>query len=405
MDVANPESSRAVLIGTASYARMEPLPSIRTNLLDLRETLTDPDVWGLPADNVVVIADEREPKKIYQALRAAAAATRPDGMLVVYYAGHGLPQAPDLVLALPDTDPQFPDDEGIQYHKIREAAKLSVALRRLVILDCCYAGRAGREVLAAGDAARQLANEAEIEQACLLLAVGANRPAMAPLRERNTAFTGALLQVLRGGSEVSDPVLTVRQVAEDATRRLVAAGFERPELRESNSAGDMPLVRNVRVRQRDLTGAVLAAGPDVTDPELQQAVILVLRHNATGALGVRLNHPIEALPASLDEWRDLITPPAQLFDGGPIARDGFIALVRLRLEQDVPIRFTEIKGRLGSLPLTDSQPAVRDQIADLRIFRGYLGWGPGGLEQLVGAGLLKFVDVVPARATFAGRLP
>lgn len=401
MDVANPDTSRAVLIGTASYARLTPLPSVAANLDDLRNALVDPDIWGLPPENVTVIADEPQPTTIYHALRAAATATQADGLLLIYYAGHGLVQARELVLGLPRTDPQFPDEDGLLYAKIRQATQFSVAQRRVVILDCCYAGRAGRDVLAAGDAAQQLANEAEIERACLLLAVGANEPARAPLRDRNTAFTGALLRVLRTGSPVREPVLTVRTVADETTRLLVAAAHGRPELRETNSAADIPLVRNVRVRQQDLTGAVLAAGPDVTDPELREAVVLVLLHNQSGAIGVRLNRPGAPLPGALHEWRDLVTPPVEVFDGGPVARDGFIALVRLHADAEAPIRFTEVHGRLGSLPLTDLQPAVRDSIADLRIFAGYLGWGPGGLEQVVGDGTLRTADISPARATFS----
>lgn len=400
MDVANPDTSRAVLIGTATYSRMEDVRSVEANLADVRAALIDPDLWGLPPEHITEIPDGLQPKEIYQALRAAATTTRPDGLLVIYYAGHGLPHERDLVLGLRDTDPQFPDDDGLRYVKIREAIQLSVTLQRLVILDCCYAGRAGRELLAGGDALRRLADQAEVEQAALLLAAGPNEPAKAPLRARNTAFTGALLQVLRNGSETPDPMLTVRTVYDDVTRLLVAAGHPRPELRESNSAGDLPFVRNVRVRQRNLTGAVLRAAPNVTDPELRSSTILVLRHNATGAFGVRLNRPVEALPPALDGWREQVTPPARLFDGGPIARDGFIALVRLLSGEDNPIRFIQVKGTLGSLPLTDTQPAVRERIADMRIFTGYLGWGPGALERLVGEDLLNIVDISPPRAAF-----
>jgi hypothetical protein len=58
-----------------------------------------------------------------------------------------------------------------------------------------------------------------------------------------------------------------------------------------------------------------------------------------------------------------------------------------------PVRFTEIRDNLVSLQLSDAQPEVRDCVADMRIFRGYLGWGPGGLEQLISAGELSLVDV------------
>jgi hypothetical protein len=68
---------------------------------------------------------------------------------------------------------------------------------------------------------------------------------------------------------------------------------------------------------------------------------------------------------------------------------------------DNPIRFTEITGKLGAMPLSEGQPSVRDCIAELRIFVGYLGWGPGGLEQLINDGALEVTDIPAPRATFA----
>jgi putative transcriptional regulator len=242
---------------------------------------------------------------------------------------------------------------------------------------------------------------ADAEDACLLLAAGANRAASAPVGERNTAFTGALLELLGNGSELSDPVLTITTIAEEVTKHLLADGRERPELRLSNRAADIPLARNIRIRRRDLTGSVLEAGKDVTDPELRGVRMLVLRHDHTGAMGVRLNRLAGRLPDSLAEWQPKVTPPTRLFDGGPIARDAFIALVRLRTRVDRPIRFTGIKGNLGALPLNDAQPAVRECVADLRIFVGYLGWGPGGLEQLINDRILNVADVSAPRVTFA----
>jgi putative transcriptional regulator len=400
MDVANPASSRAVLIGSSAYDDMTPLPSVRANLEDLRTALTDEDIWGLPPANVTTIVDATSRVAVYEALRDAARATRPDGLLLYYYAGHGLVHAGDLVLGLPNTNPQHPDEQTLAYAKLREATRLSGTSRRVIILDCCFAGRAGRGELSAVDALSRLGHS-DTEDACLLLAAGANRAASAPVGDRNTAFTGALLDLLGNGSELSDPVLTVATIAEEVTKHLLADGRERPELRLSNRAAAIPLARNIRIRRRNLTGSVLEAGKDVTDPELRGTRILVLRHDHTGAIGVRLNRPAGRLPESLHSWRAKVTAPKRLFDGGPIARDAFIALVRIRTGVQGPIRFTAIKGNLGSLQLSDAQPSIRECVADLRIFVGYLGWGPGGLEQLINDRILNVADVSAPRVTFA----
>jgi putative AlgH/UPF0301 family transcriptional regulator len=403
MNLANPDSSSVVLIGTAEYdhADVDNVPSVGANLTDLTEAFRDPNIWGVPADNITLLRDMHSPGEVSRAIREAAKTTREDGLFLVYYAGHGFPHGTDLVLGLRGVDPMYPDDYGLRYGKVREAVQLATTLRRLVILDCCFAGRAGRDVLDAGDAVKQIVNRAEIqtEKTGLLVAVGPNELARAPLDDRNTAFTNALLRVFRNGSEASDPLLTVRTVAHEVIRQVVAAGHLRPEFRESNSAGDLPFVRNVRLRRINLAGAVLESSPEVTDPELRQASILILRHDVTGALGVRLNRDLGSLPSSLDSWP--VSPPQHLFDGGPVARDGFIALLRLRSDEESPIRFTPVVDLIGSLPLSDSQPDVRDRIADLRVFRGYLGWGPGALERLVEARLLKIRGGPPSRAVFA----
>jgi putative AlgH/UPF0301 family transcriptional regulator len=393
MTVADPLLSRAVLIGAGTYEDMTSLPAVGWNLVDLREVLADPEIWGLPEENCTVIADEPNPVTVARRLRAAAEQAGADGLLIMYYAGHGLVHGEDLMLGLPQIDPRHPDEGGLPYRKIREAARSSPARRRVVILDCCYAGRAEGEFLAPGDPAVQLANEADIDETCLFVAVGANRPAAAPLNERNTAFTGALLSTIRDGLPIVDPVLTVRAIATAVRRRLAAAGHETPELRERNSGGSIALVRNVHARRQNLTGAILLAGRQVTDPELRREAVLVLRHNQTGAMGIRLTRPYGPLPESLNAWRSLIAVPRQLFDGGPVARDGYIALVLLRPQAGEPLRFTPVRGRLGSLPLTTAVDGVRDSIAQVRIFSGYLGWAAGDLEGLVNRDVLRRADV------------
>jgi putative transcriptional regulator len=402
MDIADPRRSQVVLIGTSSYAMLEGLPAVRANLTDLHATLTDRDVWGLPPENIRVIADESDPAGVFDQLCAAAKATGPDGLLLIYYAGHGLIDDHDLVLGLPRTDPQFPSSRGLGYHRIRSATRLSRTSSRIVVLDCCYAGRAGREFLSAGDAARLIVDRAETEDAFLLLAVGPNAAARSPLDRRHTAFTGALLTILKQGTSTSNHVLTIKAVADEVKRHLRDSGEQLPQIRTTNDAADIPLVRNVRVRGHDLTGTVLRADPGNTDADLRDSRFLVLRHNESGAMGVRLGRPDGPLPAPLYGWLPVIHPPHQLlFEGGPLAQDTYIALVRLRPRAD-SIRFTPITDRLGSLPLTDPLSSNPTVVAEMRIFKGYLGWGPGHLEQLIKDEAMWIDATVPAaRAVFS----
>jgi putative transcriptional regulator len=337
------------------------------------------------------LCDVSDPAVVGRAVRRAAATVSVDGQLLVYYAGHGLidPEDGTLILALPDCEPEVPHEAGLPYEWIRRATSASAALRRIVILDCCYAGRATSEMAAQTTATDAVADRAEIDETCLLVSAPANRPAAAPEGARYTAFTGELLRVLRTGLPGGAPVLTVEMVWREIRRALLAKDHERPELRERNSGGSIPLVRNAATQHRDLVGSILVAGPSVTDADLRRAAVLILRHNETGAAGVRLTGPMEPLPRELSaEWRALLGEPAVVFNGGPVARDGFIALALLRPNTAAPLRFTPLRERLGTVSLSAQPETLRNVLTSVRIFSGYLGWGPGELEAYLDSGVL-----------------
>src|SRR5688500_17772970 len=98
--LADPHTSRAVLIGAAGYRHLPELPTVRSNVDALAALLTDEAVWGLPDRRCARIRDPVTPVEVDRALREAAGGTGPDGMLLVYYAGHGLVDAASDALYL-----------------------------------------------------------------------------------------------------------------------------------------------------------------------------------------------------------------------------------------------------------------------------------------------------------------
>ncbi len=80
-----------------------------------------------------------------------------------------------------------------------------------------------------------------------------------------------------------------------------------------------------------LVGQLLVATPRLADPNFARRVVLVLDHGEHGALGVVLDRP-GGVPVGelLSQWHPLATAPAELFTGGPVARNALIGLVRLR---------------------------------------------------------------------------
>lgn len=149
----------------------------------------------------------------------------------------------------------------------------------------------------------------------------------------------------------------------------------------------------------ELAGKLLVATPGLLDPNFRRTVVLVLRHDDDGALGVVLNRPVavptgEALPA----WHDAVTPPATLFQGGPVGLDGALGVATL-----VPGASSEavdpLVGPFGLVDL-DADPAdALSGVTGVRVFVGYAGWSGGQLEAEVAAGDWYVLDARPGDLT------
>jgi putative transcriptional regulator len=151
-----------------------------------------------------------------------------------------------------------------------------------------------------------------------------------------------------------------------------------------------------------LTGQLLVATPRLADPNFARRVLLILDHGTQGALGVVLDRP-GGVPVGelLSQWHPLATPPAELFTGGPVARNALIGLVRLRARGPEPQRAPPWPEgwRLlvdGDRPVGTVDPAaLADSLLGVRLFSGYAGWDSGQLEDEIEEGSWY---VVPAEA-------
>src|SRR5580692_3831951 len=155
-----------------------------------------------------VVAEPARPVDVYRTLRQHAAAA--EDTLLVYFAGHGRTgRRNELFLCLPDTDPDDLWFTALGYERVREAVAESRATKKVVILDCCFSGRALADQ--AGDE-ETILGQVGIEGTYLLTATAANAVALAPPGERYTAFTGTLLDLLNTGIPGGPELLTFAQV-------------------------------------------------------------------------------------------------------------------------------------------------------------------------------------------------
>ncbi|GAA2631217.1 caspase family protein [Actinomadura fulvescens] len=238
--------SRAVLIGTSTYRRLDPLPSVRNNVEALAAALRNEQICGLAPQNVVKVHDpDSTPELMDPILEAAAAAT---DTILIYYAGHGLieERRGELHLALVQSDST---DSGrsaytaVRYGLVRDALLNCRAVRRIVILDCCYSGRAVGQMSANGPASSVL-DEALVEGSYILAAAGENRGALAPAEEDYSAFTGELLRVVYDGLPGQGEFLDLNTIYAHVRAALKEKGRPLPQVRELNRVGLTKFVRN-----------------------------------------------------------------------------------------------------------------------------------------------------------------
>jgi putative transcriptional regulator len=107
----------------------------------------------------------------------------------------------------------------------------------------------------------------------------------------------------------------------------------------------------------------------------------------------------------LPQWHPLATAPAELFTGGPVARNALIGLVRLTSRPDPSDEgFLERSGwrllvdaerPVGTVDLSSDPELIAESIVGARLFSGYAGWDSDQLEEEIEEGSWY---VVPAEA-------
>ena len=133
-----------------------------------------------------------------------------------------------------------------------------------------------------------------------------------------------------------------------------------------------------------LTGQLLIASPDIGDPRFAHTVILMVKHDKDGALGITINRPVgEKSIASLLEGpgEDVsgIEGTLRIFAGGPVQPDlGFVVhSAEYRREDTITVD--------EHVAMTANRQILRDighhhgPVKTLFAL-GYAGWGPGQLE-------------------------
>lgn len=133
--------------------------------------------------------------------------------------------------------------------------------------------------------------------------------------------------------------------------------------------------------EETLRGRLLVAAPQLSDPNFDRTVVLVLEHTTEGALGLILNRPSDrALGDVLPAWEDAAAEPGVVFVGGPVSPTSAVCLARAAAPTEAVEGWQPLFGRLGSLDPDPGPDGAEVDVEALRLFAGYTGWGPAQLE-------------------------
>ncbi|WP_219515631.1 caspase family protein [Nonomuraea ceibae] len=233
-----------MLIGTSHYTdgRLTQLPAVRQNLGDLAAVFTDPAHGIVSREHCLTLADESDVRRLGGRIRAAA--SEAEDLFLVYYAGHGLvgSRRHELYLALPDSEWEAPEFTAMEYDKLRGAVLDSPARNKVVILDCCFSGRAVGDLMADPDTA--VLGQLDVNGSYVLTSAQGNQVALKLPGEEHTAFSGRLIRLLREGASDGPELLTLDFLYQRLRHTMQAEKLSVPSRRALQSAGLIALAPN-----------------------------------------------------------------------------------------------------------------------------------------------------------------
>lgn len=125
-------------------------------------------------------------------------------------------------------------------------------------------------------------------------------------------------------------------------------------------------------------GKILVAKRGFPDPNFAETVIVLVRYDEDGTLGLIVNRqtkiPLSKLSRDLPSAKGRTEP---LFIGGPVETSGVMALVRSRTKVE------DAQHVSDDIYMISSKATLEKSIADPKTFRlylGYAGWDAGQLE-------------------------
>jgi putative transcriptional regulator len=136
-------------------------------------------------------------------------------------------------------------------------------------------------------------------------------------------------------------------------------------------------------------GSVLAAAPDMLDPNFMHTVVLICRHSEEGAYGLIINRPASVtLDVLAPDHPVLGSHSLPVFSGGPVGLDALQFLHRVGEEIPGGVEIGTGLYLGGEIDAVGRYLQRSPELArrNVRAIVGYSGWGAGQLDAELATG-------------------
>jgi biotin carboxyl carrier protein len=236
--------SRIVLVGTGKYMvrGLTQVPAVQKTMRDLVDAFQVS--CEAQRSRIKDLTDPRSTAEVGNLV--ADFAEEAIDSLLFYYVGHGIvSNNGELYLATSTTDARpfgRLESSAVRYATLRDSIKESPASSKVVILDTCFSGRATDGLSHSEVAAVDLA---DIEGVCVIAAAARDGLALAPTGEEHTAFSGALIRILKNGIAGRSSELTIGDLYNELRIALPRRNCPKPQVRCSGDCNKLTIARNM----------------------------------------------------------------------------------------------------------------------------------------------------------------
>jgi putative AlgH/UPF0301 family transcriptional regulator len=140
-------------------------------------------------------------------------------------------------------------------------------------------------------------------------------------------------------------------------------------------------------------GKILVARRDARESTFAETVILVVRYNHGGTVGLMLNRRTQVpVSRALEPLKGAGGRSDPVYGGGPVDLPNVLALLRANAMPEGAEHITGKVYLVSTGTLLEKTLAKRPDPADFRVYLGYCGWSPGQLESETSQGFWRVLS-------------